>query len=199
MQNQKLLSKSYVQNVSNKWYCTYSRQCKCWDYELVTLCWCFNNWLNCQKRLFSLSYWLSFQQKLEFSNLGRGGGKILLFMLILQTRSQFWFAWSQSLFKKAFLTITPFFLNFNLSFLLPHTHTHTHTTNTLIPYTLIPVGPPAVLLGGLTQPIIRRQPVGISLTAWQTVILNATRTHRKGGLGRGTVTALWFDTCVAEQ
>lgn len=88
--------------------------------------------------------------------------------------------WSQSLFKKKkiILTLNPtpssFFFYFSLCLF------HTHPTNMPRLYALIPVGPPAVLLGGLIQPIVCRQPVGISLTAWQTVILDTTRTPRKG-------------------
>lgn len=97
-------------------------------------------------------------------------------MLILQTGSQFWFVWSHSLLKRLFSLLLPSPAFFQTS--VSHMHTHILTTNTPMLYTLIPVGPPAVLLGGLTQPIICRQPVGISLRAWQTVILNTTRTHR---------------------
>lgn len=87
--------------------------------------------------------------------------------------------WSQGLFKKednSYFKPHPifFFLNFSLCLF------HTHPTNMPRLYALIPVGPPAVLLGGLTQPIVCRQPVGISLTAWQTVILDTTRTPGKG-------------------
>lgn len=93
-----------------------------------------------------------------------------------QKCSQFWFGWSQSRFKRLFsLQPTPNFLSFSL---FPK-HTHIYTLQ-IRPYTPISAGPPAVLLGGLTQPIICRQPVGISLMAWQTVILNTTCTHRKG-------------------
>lgn len=88
--------------------------------------------------------------------------------------------WSQSLFKKEdnsyFKPHPIFFFFFYFSLCL----FHTHPKNMPRLYALIPVGPPAVLLGGLTQPIVCRQPVGISLTAWQTVILDTTHTPRKG-------------------
>lgn len=79
--------------------------------------------------------------------------------------------------KKTIFTFNIHSIFFILSELLSLYRTHPHKYSGCRLSSL--VGPPALPLGGLMQAVMCRQPVGIGLTVWQTVILDITHTLTK--------------------